>query len=208
MTKAEFVDRVAENSGLRKGEASKAVDAVLDSIQEVLARTVERSTSPASGSSRWRTAAPARESTRRPARRSRSLRAGCRALDRVGLGRGQGRLAQSTRAPGLSGASIEGQLADPGASSPHFADRLAALVHERRSRVVLGLDPDPALWPAAVERLAEFRRASSRSDRTAEAVHEHCRAAIVAAGPACVAVKAQLACFERPRAPAGRRSGR
>ena len=38
MTKAEFVDRVADNSGLGKGEAAKAVDAVLDSIQEVLAR--------------------------------------------------------------------------------------------------------------------------------------------------------------------------
>jgi orotidine-5'-phosphate decarboxylase len=32
---------------------------------------------------------------------------------------------------------------------------------------------------------------------TAEAVAEHCRAAIVAAGPACVAVKLQMACFER-----------
>jgi glutamate-ammonia-ligase adenylyltransferase len=42
-----------------------------------------------------------------------------------------------------------------GGSTPHFADRLAALVEERRSRVVLGLDPDPAaLWPQAVERLA------------------------------------------------------
>ena len=37
--------------------------------------------------------------------------------------------------------------------------------------------------------------------RTAEAVTEHCRAAIVAAGPACVAVKLQLACFERLGAP-------
>ena len=37
--------------------------------------------------------------------------------------------------------------------------------------------------------------------RTAEAVTEHCRAAIVAAGPACVAVKPQLACFERLGAP-------
>ena len=36
---------------------------------------------------------------------------------------------------------------------------------------------------------------------TAEAVTEHCRAAIVAAGPACVAVKPQLACFERLGAP-------
>ena len=30
MTKAEFVDRVADSSGLGKGEAGKAVDAVLD----------------------------------------------------------------------------------------------------------------------------------------------------------------------------------
>jgi orotidine-5'-phosphate decarboxylase len=90
-----------------------------------------------------------------------------------------------------------------GGSTPHFADRLAALMEERRSRVVLGLDPDPsALWPEAVERVggdpggAGGARHLARV-RTAEAVTEHCRAAIVAAGPACVAVKPQLACFER-----------
>jgi DNA-binding protein HU-beta len=38
MTKNEFVDQVASNSGLGKGEASKAVDTVLDTIQETLAR--------------------------------------------------------------------------------------------------------------------------------------------------------------------------
>ena len=37
--------------------------------------------------------------------------------------------------------------------------------------------------------------------RTAEAVAAHCRLAIEAAGPACVAVKPQLACFERLGAP-------
>ncbi len=68
---------------------------------------------------------------------------------------------------------------------------------------MLGLDPDPAmLWPVAVERLAggpaEPHLARIRS---AEAVTEHCRAAIVAAGPSCVAVKPQLACFERLGAP-------
>jgi orotidine-5'-phosphate decarboxylase len=90
-----------------------------------------------------------------------------------------------------------------GGSTPHFADRLAALVEERRSRVVLGLDPDPAaLWPEAVARLAGGADAPSLARvRTAEAVTEHCRAAIVAAGPACVAVKPQLACFERLGAP-------
>jgi orotidine-5'-phosphate decarboxylase len=91
-----------------------------------------------------------------------------------------------------------------GGSTPlHLADRLAALVEERRSRVVLGLDPDPAaLWPEAVERLAGGPDAPHLARaRAAEAVTEHCRAAIVAAGPACVAVKPQLACFERLGAP-------
>jgi len=81
----------------------------------------------------------------------------------------------------------------------HFADRLAALVEERHSRVVLGLDPDPAaLWPEALE---AGRGEGSRAERTARAVAWHCRAAIEAAGPACVAVKPQLACFERLGAP-------
>ncbi|HZB07128.1 MAG TPA: orotidine-5'-phosphate decarboxylase, partial [Thermoleophilaceae bacterium] len=62
-----------------------------------------------------------------------------------------------------------------------------------------GLDPDPgALWPEAVERLGGARDAPQLARvLTAEAVTEHCRAAIVAAGPACVVVKPQLACFER-----------
>jgi DNA-binding protein HU-beta len=38
VTKAEFVDRVAQESGLGKSEAGKAVDAVLDTISEVLSR--------------------------------------------------------------------------------------------------------------------------------------------------------------------------
>lgn len=81
----------------------------------------------------------------------------------------------------------------------HFADRLAALVEERRSRVVLGLDPDPAaLWPIALE---GGGRDGGVPELTAAAVARHCRAAIEAAGPACVAVKPQLACFERLGAP-------
>jgi orotidine-5'-phosphate decarboxylase len=90
-----------------------------------------------------------------------------------------------------------------GGSRRHFCDRLAALVDERRSRVVLGLDPDPAaLWPEALARVSGAGDGGrlARAD-TAEAVTEHCRAAIVAAGPACVAVKLQLACFERLGAP-------
>ena len=38
MTKSEFVDQVADRSGLGKGEADKAVNAVLDTIEEVLRR--------------------------------------------------------------------------------------------------------------------------------------------------------------------------
>jgi DNA-binding protein HU-beta len=38
VTKAEFVDQVASQSGLGKGEASQAVDAVLKVIEETLSR--------------------------------------------------------------------------------------------------------------------------------------------------------------------------
>ena len=38
MTKSEFVDQVADRSGLGKGEAEKAVNAVLETVQEVLQR--------------------------------------------------------------------------------------------------------------------------------------------------------------------------
>ena len=75
-----------------------------------------------------------------------------------------------------------------------FADRLAALVEERRSQICLGLDPDPAkLWPGS----ADPAREGDIAALTAAAVTRHCVSAIDAAGPACVAVKPQLACFER-----------
>jgi orotidine-5'-phosphate decarboxylase len=85
----------------------------------------------------------------------------------------------------------------------HFCDRLAALVEERRSRVVLGLDPDPAaLWPEALGHFGgEAEGGHLPAERAAAAVAIHCAAAIDAAGPACVAVKPQLACFERLGAP-------
>ncbi len=38
MTKSEFVDQVAAESGLGKGEAASAVDAVLGTIEETLKR--------------------------------------------------------------------------------------------------------------------------------------------------------------------------
>jgi orotidine-5'-phosphate decarboxylase len=80
-----------------------------------------------------------------------------------------------------------------------FCDRLSVLVEERESQVVLGLDPDPSrLWPEAVARagLAETQ-IEDPARLTADAVAHHCGLAIAAAGPSCVAVKPQLACFER-----------
>jgi DNA-binding protein HU-beta len=41
VTKSEFVDQVAAESGLSKGEAGKAVDAVLHTIEETLKRGSE-----------------------------------------------------------------------------------------------------------------------------------------------------------------------
>ena len=61
---------------------------------------------------------------------------------------------------------------------------------------MLGLDPDPAaLWPAALEAAPSDGDDAAR--RTARAVAIHCRWAIEATGGSCVAVKLQLACFER-----------
>src|SRR6185503_11732707 len=58
-------------------------------------------------------------------------------------------------------------------------------------------------WPEALEHLVAADGGGGHLARvhTAEAVAAHCRAAIDAAGPACVAVKPQLACFERLGAP-------
>ncbi len=107
-----------------------------------------------------------------------------------------------------------------------FGDRLTEAVARRESQIVLGLDPDPArVWPAAREAADALAvdldltttglrgRATSPASPGAvagaaigawragtvasAAVAAHCRALIDAAGPACVAVKPQLACFER-----------
>jgi DNA-binding protein HU-beta len=41
VTKSEFVDRIAESTGLSKNDAAAAVDAFLDTIEEVLSRGSE-----------------------------------------------------------------------------------------------------------------------------------------------------------------------
>jgi orotidine-5'-phosphate decarboxylase len=79
-----------------------------------------------------------------------------------------------------------------------FGDILAARVAKRESQIVLGLDPDPhTLWPEAHRHADERHAEDPPAWRTAVAVRVHCCAVIDAAGPACVAVKLQLACFER-----------
>jgi orotidine-5'-phosphate decarboxylase len=82
----------------------------------------------------------------------------------------------------------------------NFADRLAAVVSQRQSQVVLGLDPDPEqLLPEAISAASSL--GGSAAECAAHAVALHCRALIGAAAPACAAVKLQLACFERLGAP-------
>ncbi len=72
----------------------------------------------------------------------------------------------------------------------------------RRSQIVLGLDPDPSmLWPAADEPAPGISAEGSHAERAASAVLTHCKALIDATADACVAVKPQLACFERLGAP-------
>ncbi len=65
-----------------------------------------------------------------------------------------------------------------------FGDRLRRAVDRRRSQVLLGLDPHPAVAGGGTNAAEAF-----------------CRRALEAAGPACLGVKLQLACFERYGAP-------
>lgn len=78
-----------------------------------------------------------------------------------------------------------------------FGERVAERVLERESQIVLGIDPDPdRLWPGSHEARVDGAAADVPAIASA-AVTAHCVALIEAAGPACVAIKPQLACFER-----------
>lgn len=57
------------------------------------------------------------------------------------------------------------------------------------------------MWPGALPADAKEAPAAERAALTGAAVAEHCRLAIAAAGESCVAIKPQLACFERLGAP-------
>jgi orotidine-5'-phosphate decarboxylase len=90
--------------------------------------------------------------------------------------------------------------APAGAAATMFGDLVAERVATRRSQIVLGLDPDPArLWPRALE-LARGATGAV-AERAARAVAAHCRLVIEAAADEVVAVKPQVACFERLGAP-------
>jgi orotidine-5'-phosphate decarboxylase len=92
---------------------------------------------------------------------------------------------------------------------------VAEAVAARGSQLVLGLDPDPArLWRSAVKLGAEDDGGSTgaggsadaggstgAAERAASAVAAHCRLVIEATADHCVAVKPQVACFERLGAP-------
>jgi orotidine-5'-phosphate decarboxylase len=85
------------------------------------------------------------------------------------------------------------------ADRPPFGDRVAHEVAARESQLVLGLDPDPErLWPRAAD-LADAATGSSASVRecAARAVAAHCVLVLDAVAAQCVAVKLQVACFER-----------
>jgi len=106
-------------------------------------------------------------------------------------------------------ASTQGAAGPDGASEAvSFGDRLAERVASRESQVVLGLDPCPArLWPEALDRVdsavddAPRAGDASPAARAARAVAAHCALVIEATAEQCVAVKPQVACFERLGAP-------
>ena len=77
-----------------------------------------------------------------------------------------------------------------------FADRLAHAVAERRSQLVVGLDPRLDLLPVELRGDAHLGRAAA-----ADAYARFCRGVIDAVAPYVVAVKPQLAFFEALGAP-------
>ena len=184
MTKAEFLDQLAgdERVGSKKA-AGDAVDAVLDAITDTLSGGGEVSFT---GFGKFHVAergpAPGRQPAHRRADHD-SGRQGPALLRRLGAeDQGQGRLIDLTP----------------------FADRLAALVEERRSQVCLGLDPDPAKLGRERARCGRRRCAGRRAGGRA-AVAAHCRSLIERAGPG---LRRGQAAARLLRAARGTRAGR
>src|SRR3712207_2788148 len=77
------------------------------------------------------------------------------------------------------------------AATTSFADRLAAAVEQKRTQLVVGLDPRLDLLPVEVRGDAHLGR-----EHAAEACERFCRGLIDAVSPYVVAVKPQVAFFE------------
>lgn len=81
-------------------------------------------------------------------------------------------------------------------SKGHFADRLFETAQAKKSRVVVGLDPRPELMPAYLVEGA-VRRAGDPSAAIAGAIVDFNRTVIDAVADIAVAVKCQIAFYER-----------
>ena len=173
MTKSELVEQVADRAELTKQDASRAVDAVLATVEDALRRGSDVTVS---GFGKFHVSERGARDGRQPAHRRAHPDRG---LARAALHRGQ--------RPEERG---EGSLKQ----APSFGDTLAARVAERESQIVLGVDPDPG--DAVAGRRGRRAGGAARRAAAAAAVLAHCRALIDATAEACVAVKLQLARFE------------
>ena len=160
MTKQEFIDQVADRD--RPGKARPARRSTPSRHDQDAPVRAARSASPASASSRGRARRPpGREPADRRADQD-PRRQGAAVHRRLGAQEGrQGRLDQpaASRRPEPAGGS-----------RPAFRRPAAALVEERRSQVVLGLDPDPAACGRRRSSHGGGRRAGRARAHTAEAV--------------------------------------
>ena len=138
MSKSEFVDAVASKSGLSKSDAEKAVNAFIEVIEDTLKSGGEVSFT---GFGKFSVADRGARQGVNPQTGER-IQIPASKVPRFSAGSGLKKAVKSSGRRRF--------LAARPRERPHFADRVAALVEERRSRVVLGLDPDPAaLWPGA-----------------------------------------------------------
>ena len=162
MTKSEFVDKVAAESGLSKKDAGAAVDAVS-------ARSRTRS---GAGEEVNFTGFGKFHVAERGAREGRNPRTGETMTDRRQQGAALHRRLgpQEGRQVAGAGAPVGRRLTSPApgtATRRHVRRPARGRRRARESQIVLGIDPDPArLWPAAVERTSEARAAlAQRSPR-------------------------------------------
>lgn len=88
-------------------------------------------------------------------------------------------------------------MSEGAGGAQRFGERLAAAVAARETNLVVGLDPDPnRLWPVEVAG-PTGTTGGGAGPQAALAVVAHCRAVIDAVAEHAVAVKLQIACFER-----------